>query len=692
MTSARQEFRFSPRPNRAAEIRWRPWGTDAFAEARGLRRPVLLSLSAVWCHWCHVMDETSYSDPRVIERVNRDFVPVRVDNDRDPDVNRRYNMGGWPTTAFLTAGGEVLTGATYLPPDDMVSALERVRSFFDEHLEELTALDAQRAAERTAAAGRRTATRDAHRAAPTDRPGEPSTAPPRAPRIGAADEAAAFAGDAGAPGDLVDQVALQLVRAFDPLHGGLGTEPKFPQPEAFTFLLAYVGLRGGGEAALLAAPRLRDVLRVSLTSMAAGDVYDRVEEGFFRYATRRDWTVPHYEKMLEDNARLAVLYLDAAALAGAAAPDGGGGAGDRGRTAGDPRRSGRHGAVTSAAGARAGSEFGGAVAYRRTAAGVIAYLTATLWRDDPPVFGGSQDADERYYALDADGRSGRPAPFVDTTAYTDWNALAARALLRGAVVLKRPELSDRAVALLDHLWAHARRDGAVVHYLSPDGAQGATGGLLGDQAAVAAALLDAHEVTGRAEHLARAETLAAWVAERLTAPDGRLFDREATTAAGGLLDDPLPAIDENAAMADAWLRLEAFTGEAAYRERALALLAAWAPHAPGHGIGAAAFAAALLRALSRPDHLVVTGADDERTAALHAAALAAPSALRTVQLLDPVRDAARLAARGLPAGTAAAVGPEPADAAPAVYVCRGTSCLAPASSPEELARRLAGGA
>ena len=99
------DFRFSPRPNRAHEIEWRPWGEPAFAEALKLGRPILLSLSAVWCHWCHVMDETSYSDARVIQTVNEHFVPIRVDNDRHPDVNRRYNMGGWPTTAFLAASG-----------------------------------------------------------------------------------------------------------------------------------------------------------------------------------------------------------------------------------------------------------------------------------------------------------------------------------------------------------------------------------------------------------------------------------------------------------------------------------------------------------------------------------------------------------------------------------------------------------
>ncbi|MBV8264603.1 MAG: DUF255 domain-containing protein, partial [Candidatus Eremiobacteraeota bacterium] len=103
---------FSPRANRAAEIHWQQWGDAAFARAAEENKPVLLAISAVWCHWCHVMDETSYSDPAIITQIDERFVPVRVDNDQRPDVNARYNMGGWPTTALLTPEGEVLYGGT----------------------------------------------------------------------------------------------------------------------------------------------------------------------------------------------------------------------------------------------------------------------------------------------------------------------------------------------------------------------------------------------------------------------------------------------------------------------------------------------------------------------------------------------------------------------------------------------------
>src|SRR5437870_5842707 len=130
MSEAAQEFHFSPRPNRASEINWHAWSPEAFDAARQTRRPILLSISAVWCHWCHVMDETTYSHPSVIELINRDYVPIRVDNDVRPDINQRYNMGGWPTTAFLTPSGDILTGATYLPADQMASALTRIATYY----------------------------------------------------------------------------------------------------------------------------------------------------------------------------------------------------------------------------------------------------------------------------------------------------------------------------------------------------------------------------------------------------------------------------------------------------------------------------------------------------------------------------------------------------------------------------------
>ncbi len=250
------EFRFSPRPNRAAEIAWMSWGDDAFARAAKEDKPILLSISAVWCHWCHVMDETSYSDPAVIETINRRFVPVRVDNDRRPDVNARYNMGGWPTTAFLTPDGATLTGATYLPPQQMVRALDQIADFYVEQKGEI--------AERVV----------------TSREDD-TLAPSRGTPFSAA---------------MVDRLVEVLAQAYDQEYGGFGDAPKFPQPEVHEFLLSEWSVTGD--------QRLHDMVARTMLAMTRGGMYDHVEGGFFRYSTTRDWSVPHFEKMAEDHGGL----------------------------------------------------------------------------------------------------------------------------------------------------------------------------------------------------------------------------------------------------------------------------------------------------------------------------------------------------------------------------------------------------
>jgi len=580
------------------------------------------------------MDETSYSDPRVIAAINQHFIPIRVDNDRHPDVNRRYNMGGWPTTAFLAASGDVLTGGTYLPPDQLLESLARVKAFFDANQAAVLALEA---------------TRQAHAgdgAAALTQIGGLSLSRAHALEV--------FEGDPDVPGDICAEVALQIVRGFDPMFGGLGADPKFPQPDVFGFTLAYGVLRGShdpahvppGSSALLRASRVLEVVRTTLTNMAEGGMYDHVAGGFFRYSTQRDWGVPHYEKMLEDNARLVHLYIDAALSA-------------KDHDIGDPDL------------------------LRRTAGRSLDYMMATLWRSEVPAFAGSQDADEEYYLLDADGRAALAGPYVDPTVYVDWNALAARAMLRAAPVLERPDLADRAVGLLEYLLATARRGNAMAHFLQPDGEVGEGVPLLTDQVAVAAALLDAYEVTADVRWLKRAEALAGWAGEHLRAPDGRLHDRLAKPGESpGLLASPVPALDENALAADVLLRLDAYTGKADYRRSALEVLMAWAPHYEHYGVAAAPYGQALLRYLEHPDHIVVVGGHgDPEARRLHAAALTAPRPLRTVQWLDPddPLDAGRIAEAGLSAaagGSESGRGLGDVRSAPAVaaYVCRGTVC------------------
>ncbi|MDI7252173.1 MAG: DUF255 domain-containing protein, partial [Actinomycetota bacterium] len=232
-----EEFRFSPRPNRAREINWLPWGKEAFERAAREGKPVLLSISAVWCHWCHVMDETTYSDEEVIRLINSLYIPVRVDNDRNPDINRRYNQGGWPTTAFLSPNGALLAGTTYVPPETMRKVLRRISQLYAENRSQI------------------------------------ESAPPEI----------VSPGGRGGPLDpsLMDAVASSLLVAWDREYGGLGGEPKFPHPEA---VLLALRMHRKGEA------RFLDFALQYLEAMARGGLRDPVEGGFFRYSVTRDWS------------------------------------------------------------------------------------------------------------------------------------------------------------------------------------------------------------------------------------------------------------------------------------------------------------------------------------------------------------------------------------------------------------------
>src|SRR5437660_3990000 len=228
---AGRNFHFSPRPNRAHEINWHGWSEDAFAEASRLKRPILLSISAVWCHWCHVMDETTYSHPGVIDLINREYLAVRVDNDLRPDINQRYNMGGWPTTAFLTSTGEILTGATYMPADQMVDALARVSNYYRTHQPEIAGKVLEGKKRGSSAIARSAGTLE---------------------------------------GTAVDSIVEATKNAYDAEYGGFGSAPKFPQTDAILLLLEQAQLRSD--------VTLRGMATHTLDRMAAGGTYDHVEE------------------------------------------------------------------------------------------------------------------------------------------------------------------------------------------------------------------------------------------------------------------------------------------------------------------------------------------------------------------------------------------------------------------------------
>ena len=259
-------IRFSPNPNQAHRIDWLPWTRSTFDRAQAEDKPVLLSISAAWCHWCHEMDETTYSDPDVQSLLSRSFLAVRVDNDHRPDINARYNVGGWPTTAFLTPHGGLVGGATYLPPDQFIAMLSELQ--------------------------------DAYRA---DKPQLYSQS--RDLLRQRRDHARRTAAGADVEASFVDRVSRIVAGSYDAREGGFGSEPKFPNPQVLRFVTHLY--RTTGEEFYAA------MLRRSLDRMADSNLYDSLEGGFYRYSSTPNWSEPQLEKILDDNTQLARVYMDA---------------------------------------------------------------------------------------------------------------------------------------------------------------------------------------------------------------------------------------------------------------------------------------------------------------------------------------------------------------------------------------------
>ena len=256
--------------NHSSEIQWRDWSDEAFEQAEREDKLVLLSISASWCHWCHVMDRTTYSNPEVSRILNERFVSVRVDADKRPDIQDRYLLGGWPTTAFLLPSGRILTGTTFTPPEAMIRKLQEADALYHEQKPtvtmHVTSMAAEAEAERTL----------------VETPG------------GRLD------------GELIDAVEKALKQNFDPIHGGFGAEPKFPYPDAVR--LAFLQYRKTGD---------RDMLGIATKTLdGMMGICDPVWGGFYRYAANTNWTAPHYEKMLYVQAGALENYVEAYQVTG----------------------------------------------------------------------------------------------------------------------------------------------------------------------------------------------------------------------------------------------------------------------------------------------------------------------------------------------------------------------------------------
>jgi hypothetical protein len=661
-------------------IHWYPWGAEAFAAAASLDRPVLLDIGAVWCHWCHVMDGESYEDPAVAAFLNANFVCIKVDRDERPDVDSRYQravqalirQGGWPLTAFLTPAGEVFYGGTYFPPDDrfgrpgfqtvLRTVLDVYRTRRDQVLAQAAAI------RRTLDAG--------------------------------LDEAAAGAVSPA----LLEEAEVQMSRAFDRVHGGFGTEPKFPHPAAMVLAMGRWSDEPTGERRLL--------VDRTLQGMARGGIRDHLGGGFHRYSVDRSWIVPHFEKMSYDNSELLRVYVAAAAAFGSseyaetargivgwvhevlADPAGGYGTSQDADVGLDDDGDYFTWTRDEAAAvltpdqfevAAARFDIGTAGEMHHNPGKNVLFVAATI--DDIALRLG-RTADEVHALLDAAmaallaARRTRPAPFVDRTRYTSWNAMMAGAMLGASALLADDQVRHHAFATLRRIRAENTEPDAVHH------TAGGVGGLLDDQVQVAAAALDAWESSGDGSWLDWAVRIMDRVWHDYADIDGGLFDTARNRGGEGLLparakplqDAPTPSGNGMAALVAA--RLHAITDDRRWHDRASTLVAAFAGRASELGFYAATYLTACDWLLNPPTHLIIVGPAGEAEAdRMHARALATFAPRRVVQ---------RISDPDAPLPPAAAAMAAAAGGGVRAFMCRAASCSTPVSTDGQWAETLGG--
>jgi len=570
------------------KVSWLPWNKESFEKAKELDRPILLGISAVWCHWCHVMDETTYSDSEVARLIEDRFVPIRVDRDQRPDIDKRYNMGGWPSTAFLTPDGEILTGGTYIPPQQMKALLENISRFYKKNKNNLESRIKELKKEKT----------------------EP-------PSIEYGLDREVFL-------SVIDGLTLEIASRFDSLHGGFGNAPKFPHSGALRLALLQHHMQGH-KAAL-------NIVKKTLTEMRNGGIYDKEEGGFFRYSTTRDWSIPHYEKMCEDNAKLLINYLEA-------------------------------------------YQVTGENVFRDTAKGILAYVNAKLSDQENGGFYGSQDADEVYYKLSLPERLNRTSPRIDRTLFVNWNAMMISAYLLASVVLADQSYQDfalRTVKLL--LETSFSPKNGIAHYLIEGKSH--LSGLLTDQAHMMKCLIDSYQITSDRKFLDRAESLADFMLNKLWDNTGGFYDKPEGTGAFGalkLLDKPL---DENSVAADAFLRLHHLTGKQKYLETARKTLEFFAPNYQRYGIMGAVYGLAVELYLHPMQIHIVGSRSDDVTHRFLRESLRAYNPLKVVEAIDSTADTERLKNLGYPVADV-----------PTAYVCFEGTCNS-VEDPEKIAKMM----
>ena len=644
-------------------VDWWPWSDEAFAEARRRDVPVIISVGYAACHWCHVMAHESFEDESVGKLMNDGFVAIKVDREERPDVDAVYmtatqamtGQGGWPMTVFATPDGQPFFCGTYFPKANFVRLLDSVGTAWRDQRE---AVVKQGAAVVQAIGGAQLV-------------GGP-TAPVSA--------------------EMLDQAADQLAKDHDQRYGGFGGAPKFPPHMNLLFLLRHHQRTG--------SPTDLEIVRHTAEQMARGGIYDQLAGGFARYAVDHTWTVPHFEKMLYDNALLLRVYTQLWRLTGdplarriadetatfllrdLGTPEGGL------ASALDADTDGVEGLTYAFApdqlvealgpedGAWAADLFGVTAGGTFEHGSSVLVLSRDVDDADPAITARWRDVRQRLLAV----RDRRPQPARDDKVVASWNGLAVTALVEHAQFTGSDGSRDAAVALAAVLADRHLVDGRL-RRVSRSGAVGAPAGVLEDYGCVAEAFCAVHQLTSDGRWLELAGRLLDVALERFGTGHGGFFDT--ADDAERLVTRPADPTDNAtpsglAAVTAALVAYTALSGEPRYAEAAGAALETVGPIIGGHPRFAGYSSAVAEAVLAGPYEIAIVTDDpagDPLVAAAHrhappgAVVVAGPSGRDGVPLLA---DRPMLGGR------------------PTAYVCRGFVCDRPVTTEADLVARLSG--
>ena len=657
-------------------VDWFPWGGEALEEARRQDKPILLSIGYSACHWCHVMERESFEDDEIAAQMNRGFISVKVDREERPDIDSIYmtavqaiaGHGGWPLTVFLMPDGKPFYGGTYFPPSDrggmpgFPRVLDAVSNAYQNKRSDL-----ELSSEQLVARIRQTTLAGRSRELLTE-----------------ANLSSAY---------------LNLAAQADREMGGLSGPPKFPQPMIYEFLLRY-HLRTGDSDAL-------ELATTTLDAMAEGGIYDQVGGGFHRYSTDERWLVPHFEKMLYDNALLARLYLHAFQITGKPAyrrivdetlryairemmtPEG------AFYAAQDADSEGVEGkffvwrpeelfeVLGPAAGKRMAAYFDVTDAGNFEGSSILNFtdeLRTSVSRDDPEVLQFIANSKAKLY----EARSLRVPPGTDDKVLTAWNGLMIAALAEASAVLGSHEYADAAVKCSDFLLTNLRRDGRVLRTYKDGFAK--LNGYLEDYAFAIDGLLTLHETTLEPRWLLEAIGLGKSIVElfwyRGTC---QFFDTGSdhdnlVVRPRDVSDNAIPS--GSSAACSVLLRLAVYTGEPGMRDiavegiRSARELMVQVPAGSGHWLGGLDFY------LSAPREVAIAGdPGDDATRALLTEVYRHYIPNKVVMGVGGGSELSNLPLARMR---------ERIGGAPTAYVCENYACQLPTREPDVLAKQLAG--